>query len=563
MAFEKNIQIIFLSLILMGCGGASNSVKDVEQHNQNEAEKLKLVEKDIAGYWFSNNQAVPHYEFFLSATEQPFNSDLKTGRIFENGFVSGFFYWNVQADGIIHLNMVGKQCMQRPLNLCPSIGSATIVAKGKSVSNSHWYINYYNPGQAVADKQINSSYIKKNIDISSFPQGEFFLTRNREFGVNLDRPIRLERNENNISIKIKYFENPIELFAKLDATKGLIEFNGDEESAVLKTQEFYVKDIGYRDFIVKEWYVNVTLSKSVSDEYVVHFEKHRRVLIEPDFNRGAIEIGDTEVVEEESLVFSGIVNNFISIPKIRPTDVFYAGMKADFDSEKVTGSFANTITFTSDTDGILSHTDVIRGIKSESRVFTWVQNDDGSIIFDFPTYGRVELRFIKAINGGYLGLWSNPNEYGDEYVISDFIRDEPPVLTADNIPGRYEFAPANPKPNGSFAYEVTFHQDKTVSGEVEGYWFEDFNGDIVSFDCVNLLGLRVHSYSECDNAFDNLFTMSFAHIRRIKFIHKNGNNYQSKYDAAFYGARFGYDEGKYQTVSFIFRWRRVGDEKFE
>ena len=40
MAFEKNIQIIFLSLILMGCGGASNSVKDVEQHNQNEAEKL-------------------------------------------------------------------------------------------------------------------------------------------------------------------------------------------------------------------------------------------------------------------------------------------------------------------------------------------------------------------------------------------------------------------------------------------------------------------------------------------------------------------------------------------
>jgi hypothetical protein len=219
--------------------------------------------------------------------------------------------------------------------------------------------------------------------------------------------------------------------------------------------------------------------------------------------------------------------------------------------------------FTSDSKGTLSYSLPFNDALAESKEFTWSKADDGTLTMSFANIGDVKMRTLQKINGGYQVLYSLPDKnYGAVYRIRDLIYDEPLVVDEASIPGRYKFISISPLPNGTHEYDLTFHKDKRITGVVGGYWFQDNNGDIVSYECTNLLGQAVVHYDECVKAFDNLIDFKFTHIRRLKFVYKNGNEYQAKYmGSQFTGPN---SEGKYYYSNFplTYRWTRVGDEPF-
>jgi len=566
---KSNFILLFFWAALAGCGGGTvDSDEDLAEVEVKNRLAAKDIEQNFFGYWDSTQANNPKFEFFSTAFEPipvaPQENLIKTGRIFENGVLVNYFYWNLQVNGQINLNMISPSCNVRPLNLCQVIGTASITAEGSSIYDATWKISYDNNDDGIQDKIIIDKYLHKEIGASAFSNGEFYLTRSRDFGVALHEAVRGEISNNMISVNLNFLEKPITLSTIYDSNKApYINFGGDEKSSVINEMEFFVTDIGHRTLPVKEWYENVRLHSTVNNGFILTFEKHHKVLIPDDINPKAVQINDAELPDGISIEYPNKVEKFNNDILVRAGDIFYTYLGVNFDEDKAAGGGGNTLVFTSNTEGTLSHTDNVRGNYSESKNFTWTPQNDGSIVLDFPDYGTVTLRVIKPINGGHLVLWTKPTEWGSEYRVADLIRDSEPVLNEYNLPGRYQFGAGNTQPNGTYAFDVTFHKDKTVSGYVQGYWFQDTNGDIVSFQCTDLIGLPINNYSDCENKFENIAMVSLAHIRRIRFMHKDGNNYQSKYDGSYYGEFFGITGKYYTTVALTYRWRRVGDEPVE
>jgi hypothetical protein len=251
----------------------------------------------------------------------------------------------------------------------------------------------------------------------------------------------------------------------------------------------------------------------------------------------------------------GRIANYVTGPTIQPNSTYNTSIPIFNGATSLSGS-GNTITFSSATDGTASLVDLNNGLYSQSLHFTWTQATDSSITFTLDNGLQATMQFIKAINGGYEVVYTLPDPtYGTLSYVTDFVTSTPSIITPAQIPGTYQFVSTD----GVTLNQVSLHADGTVSGLVGGYWFQDTNGDVVSYECYDLTGNPITSYSGCLASFNNLTNFSFAHVRRLRFMDPVGNTYQVKYDADAYGATFGLTSNMYNTVSWTYRFTRIGN----
>ncbi|MDF3035780.1 MAG: hypothetical protein K0S28_1054, partial [Paucimonas sp.] len=361
-----------------------------------------------------------------------------------------------------------------------------------------------------------------------------------------------------MSIRLDDFDRSVTVSAASFASgRPSVDFSGGESTAVLTDEEFFVNGTCYMDIPVKQWYDNIKLAASANGEYALSYDMHRKVQIPANIDASLVELQSFETLEKRSTVVA-MLNNFSSAISVQAPEKFFISLELDTFFNADAG---NELTFTSNRDGSVSYTLPHRvATPAEVRNFTWLQRNDGAIVLSFPGYGDVILRAIKAITGGYQVLYSLPSEdYGTTYRIRDLVKNGAPVLNEQTIPGRYKFTSISPLPNGSHEYEITFHADKTVSGFVGGYWFQDANGDFVSYECTLAGGKKGTAYEQCAGGLNDPSTITFSHVRRIRFMHQDGSAYQSKYT----GSLFQDEDDEFTTFALTYRWVRVGNESDE
>lgn len=551
---------LWLFLLFVGCGGDTiKSAEDLEEVKVDESGKIKNIENNIVGYWFSENPENPEYEFFASAFDVDFEPSVKQGRIFEGGKQVSSFYWQLQNDGTIELSIVDTLCNARPLNFCQSIGKVKITATGSSLSNAVWNIRYED-SNGLNRKNIKNRYSKKYVNFSDSTDGGFVFSKREVF----DFPIAGEIKDNKISLWVDWstrdFSKRIKLSANFNREgKDDIVFQTGENVSFYENRRFLVDGIGYLDLPVKSWYENVILSASNDDRYSLRYELHRKIELPEGLNIASVHLDGYRLLIKGSDSYE-FIQQFIQGPVVKSTDRFFSFLDADIgDPIRTFGGAGNELVFISNEQVEVRLTDNVDGARTNtgSRSYTWNQNVDGSLFLDSPE-SKIEVKFIKAIPGGYNVLFKY--SYGG-YSRHDLILDAAPVVNESTFPGRYMFL----SNDGYTIVEVIFHKDKTVTSNppiVNGHWFQDTNGDIISFECTTLERRDVTSYSECYDDFNRLNDMAFVHIRRLGFIHKDGDNYKIKYSASFYGDVFDTTalSDDYLSLAWTYRWVRIGDE---
>lgn len=547
-------------VLLVGCGGKTvNSAKGLDEVKAETLAEVKGIEQQIVGYWVSANAADPEYEFFASSFESDFEPSVQQGRIFQDGKQVNSFYWQLQSDGVIQLTLVDIVCNSRPLNSCRTIGTVKIRATGSTLSNATWNVRYEDTN-GINTKNVNNKYTRKNIDPLAFPQGEFVLSKNDVF----DYPIGAEANGNTISLRVDWYKSDFETKIKLSASydvgaKADIRFGAGEELAFYESQRFFIDGIGYKDLQVKTWYEDVVLTASGSNRYSLRYELHRKLQLPDGVVDTAVHLDGFRLLIKASGSYE-LISQFIHGPTIKPMDKFFSFLDAELgDTARTFGGYGNELFFTSNEDLEVRLTDNVEGIKSntDSRSYTWSQGDDGTLSMKSPE-SNITMKFIKAVQGGYNVLYRYPD---GGYSRHDLIWDAASVVDEATFSGRYRFL----SNDGWSVIEIVFHKDKTVTSNpeiVNGHWFQDSNGDIVSFECTTLDRRDITNYAECYASYDSLPEMAFVHIRRLGFLHKDGNNYQMKYSASFYGDVFNTTtvSNDYLSLAWTYRWVRVGDK---
>lgn len=541
-----NLSVATLLLALLSaCGG---DVANTAASDQPKQAGLVVFDK-VAGYWTPKNGANEAFEFYEAPTEFPYDA-VKTGRLYKAGQELSRFHWDVQANGTIKISTVAASCSERPLNRCRSTGSVTVAAYG-GVNKGSWVAEFDTNADGVVDKSTRDVYARKELDLGAMAQGEFFLNRSDVF--DLTTPARIDGSK--ITIGLSDFGQPMYLSGPIvQGKKASLELAAGEASAMIVARTFNVGGTAYQ-VPVKVWYERVELSAGAKG-LLVEYELRRKVQLPPGVDGAAIDgLAAYERPQKATEVF-GIIDKFMTAPVIQAKDKFYSFVLLNFNPDWVSGGGGNLIDFSSATAGSISHRDLLGDKYSEARFFNWYQRADGTLVYDFGFGIEVTARFIKPVNGGYQVLYTLPDPViGARYIVHDMVKDAPVALTEATIPGRYAFTSSD----GLSDVEITLHKDKTVTGVVGGYWFLDTNGDVVSYECTDLAGKVLSRYEDCYASFSNLPNASFAHIRRLRFMHQDGNNFQVKYDASIYGARYQIVDRDYFTISWTYRWRRVGD----
>jgi hypothetical protein len=558
---------IFFVLFPVCFSGCSFDKKEIK--NVDNTAPLRLSEMQIMGYWMSPDSANNTYEFFSAETED-FNlnpTELKTGRILHKGTVLNQFYWNIENDGSLNLHVVDSKCNARPLTSCELFRSEKIVVRGSLGRGTIWAIELDSNSDGVVDNLIEGSYQKKSIDPSLFPSGEFFLNYYENFSVALRGNIeskKLTIEFPGVFWGVTPLSDAMPLVADLPKGKiENIEFKGGVNTAVKYKQQLNVNGIGATEFVVKMWYDRVVMFASEEGKYSITYDVFREVQVPAGMNPDLIDQSQVPKHKTEARVVN-LIDKFIAGKPINAGETFYSLIKLDFNLNLAGDGGGNKIVFLSDGKGKVYRQDLYKNKYSEMRDFSWQQDADGAINLTFPGLGQGVVRFIKAIGGGYQVLFDLPITGSERrrYFVHDWIKDEGIVDMSQFIPGHF-IVGSN---DGTTFFEVIFHHDHKVSVSVEGvegYWFKDSDGSIMSYQCIDLQERPVTGYDECYSMFEHVGSenskASYAHIRRIAFLHHEGNEFSAAYDASVWGGLFGIVEREYMGFNWTYRWRRVGD----
>jgi len=545
---------IAAAIALVACGGGGSGLPI-----SRESPVQAFNQKDVAGYWTPADARNDGFEFYPSVIAAPYSDDSMLGRVVQGGQLKDHFFWVVDPDGTLKMSLFDAACEERPVHSCPVKSTITIVMRGDN-NNANWKVKYSN-AEGTTVRDVVDNFSRKKVEGSVLTQGEHLLNQAELF----TQPLLAKTANGSMSIRMGEAPQTLTTANAAGNAPRDVEFAGGEAGGVTVDEDFDLKSGDKRSLKVKVWYERSALSSLSNQRLMLQYDLHKKLQLPSGLEASAISLpgykpvdkaGSYERVEKRTAV-AGLIDGAARTGyRVRPGDKIATYMMLDFNTDWGTAG-ANEIEFTSATEGVAGHTDLHVGKYSESSKFTWTQADDGAITMQFPTTGQVTVRFVKAVNGGYQALYTYPNrKSGAYYWLHDWIPVGAPAVTAGTLPGRYVFTSSD----GATQVGVTFHKDGTVTGGMEGYWFQDTNGDIVSFDCGDTGDQPITSYDACFASFDDLSTVNYAQVRRMKFMHKNGNDYQVKYDADAYGARFFVTDRDYYTVAWTSRWTRVGDE---
>jgi hypothetical protein len=392
------------------------------------------------------------------------------------------------------------------------------------------------------------------------PEGQFLMNASELFAF----PTSAEISNGTLTIKAQELGLPATLSAKLPAGPvASLRFQAGEATGVVMQQEFQSKSGQPVTMPVKAWLDNVVLSAGSGNGFILTFDRHRKVQSVPGVDPGSLVIGDFEQTASGTDAFGRIVS-FVHGPTVQVNQTYYTTLPFLFDGNTTVAGTGNVMNFTSATEGVISHHDIHDDKYSEAMHFTWSQGADGVLnitLDEGPLAGMpVTARFVKAVTGGHQVVFSFPDPgSGKTYSLADFVADAPVSVSAATLPGKYMFDATD----GMSKNEVTFHKDGTISGVVGGHWFIDANGEVISYECTDSQGKDLANYSDCFHTFDSadtLKTFTFAHIRKLRFMHTANGMSEVRYDSVFYGSPFGVVDRDYLMVAWTYRFTRIGDE---
>lgn len=532
---------------------------NAEEYNSDQQHKIEIQTDKIVGYWKSESSTGYDVEFFDSAIAGPVESDLKTGRFYRNGSIAYLFNWSATPDGTIQMNLVNTGCTRKPLTQCTSIGSARLTARGENASQSNWSIEIDNNLDGVVDENTEAHYRRRQLDVKVLTPGEHFFSDAQNF----DIPVRISVSGNEIEIQMNELEEPVYLSTTLpDSESDSIRFTDDESQLVTQEQEFLIPDVGYQVLTVKRWYENVELNASANDQYSLSYDVVSELSVPESIDLSSIDTKAINGLARFTRV-GELISEFAKGEALAAPARFHTFFYNLFDDSISIAGGANDIEFTDNETGRISRTDLYMDKYSEELKFTWTQEPDGHLKLLLENGDTLKIHFVNAINGGYRVLMAGDHEvWGKQYSIHDLIRDSEVVDLDSLVPGRFSFV----SNDGFSTHFVEFKANgEVVFSDLQGlggYWFIDDLGDVVSFECTDLFGVVIEIYEECYSAFETLESdpmVNFAHVRKLRFLHRNGNDLQAKYDANVWGGIFEIVDRDYMGVSWTYRWRYLGE----
>ena len=248
-----------------------------------------------------------------------------------------------------------------------------------------------------------------------------------------------------------------------------------------------------------------------------------------------------------------LFDDFIDGPSLTAGDLYFTHFPSNF---LTADGFANEVHFTDSMAGTVAFANAIDETLREEKSFDWEQDFSGKVDFYFDSaIPPTTMRFLTNIDGGYRVLFGVPDPaLGTRYFIRDFIVASAPVLDSSNVAGVYKVLNTTSKPNGSFLFDVTFNDDGTLVGDLAGFWFENSDGTLQSYECYDLLGALIEDYLSCLNAIETN-TYGFVWIRKISFIHQDGNQFKAKYNSVILSAGVPFPF----NFAWTYRFTRISD----
>ena len=534
---------------LSACGGdTSDDAAGIEE--------VSLEDEELVGFWEAQENPM-QIEFLSSATEAPFDTPIKVGNIYQSEVIRDRFFWSLRNDGVIDIAVVNLNCGVRPINACPVARRMEITLRGESVNASTWFIEEIDSQTNERIEVFSENYRKRLLDNFTRLEGEIFLRDRPNIAFSSPELLRLENG--NVNFRLEYSsdfsdnQQLIDYSGSTDISNDTISLFPIGTDTVTNTEEFFVDGLGFTNLSVDESIDNLQLKMSANDNVILSYSIEREIVLPNDIEIAQVDTSDFVFREDRSIIYE-YINEFVAAPTISVGDKYFGRFALDFDAF---GQASGELTFDTETTGSMRIAPISDPTQEQIRFFTWSQ-DENRIIIDVANFGFIEIDFIQTISGGYQVLYTLlENNLDANYFIVDFIPDANPVLSIEELIGRYRVTGTVPNPfnPASYQYDIEFHSDGELSGVFGGFWFEESPGNFLSFECIDRVGLPIEDYADCLASFNDLSVVSFAHLRRFKFLGGENNQFKMIYTADLYT---GGDEFIFDVISLVFRFEKVG-----
>jgi len=550
----KSTFIVLLSLILFGCNEQSDAtVGDTAQVD------LALKEALLVGVWQPSSNENLSFEFLSSVEKGTRDNSLKTGRTYKNGILRDLFYWNLQSNGIVTLNIVSKNCNSRPISWCEVLNKTAIQSSGSQLDNLSWEISSDTNADNIVNDVLTEKYQKKVIDFTSITQGDFYLTT---FESNFSHAIPAQINSTSVALSLDYLGTPIVVTGEVSNEENYqVTLTSDQK--LTSTKNFYVQDVGYQDFTIKSYFENIILTSSIGNNFTVSYDIVREVVYPAGMDASTVQLDDLVALDKRTRYYS-VVDSFIAVPEILSSDKFYSYIVDQFSYSKANGGGSNEIVFDTASTGVLNYKDLYQDKYSEEKPFSWRITDSNFLELAMDDGFIITVKFIEQTLGGYIALlaYQPPGDVDPYFTKHEFLFDDSYPAFTDAFPGRFEFM----SDDGFSKIFIDFKADHTLETNapgVGGYWHLDENDNLISYECSTLNNKDIEDYQSCYESLGEVKTddryTNFSHIRVARILHREGNDFKVKYNANVWGGPFGIVDSDYLGISWTYHWKRIGD----
>ncbi|WDE09217.1 hypothetical protein SG34_031115 [Thalassomonas viridans] len=526
-----------------------------------ETEAKNLQIENVLGYWAPQSADNKAFEFLPSVFDGTLANEIMTGKIYQNDEVVRIFAWDINADGQINLGLFSPTCVYRPITSCEVTGTMVIEASGSDIQNAYWEIRHDQGNDGDVDEVFGDTYRQKQLDLSARQEGELYLVPTDEYfssrtvsGLNSSAGVELALLGSRVSSSKPDF--PVR------------ELAFEDDAPLISSRTFDVSDVGYQDFVIETSFENVALRPSANDSFALSYELYRKVIIPEGIDESSINFdGFSKLDKRTSLV--RYIDTFIDAPEINAEDQFFSHIYDTYYEDGFGEKSTNDIFFDSATTGVLTAENVIESEKTRQLNFEWERSADGEIRLNIADGSLITLNFIREIVGGYAVLMTTEDKdrTSKNYYVHDFVKSSDFQISDDMFPGRYQLENSD----GYSTAIMTFTADGVVDFDnipnLGGHWFINDQGELISFECTDLQGIFIDDYNTCLDSFEFIGTSSgyteFSHIRKLKFLHRDGDDFLLKYNAGFWGGPFGFTGTDYREVNWTYRMKRIGDVRDE
>lgn len=544
---------------LLGC---SDERYDEQQVAQQKKEISLQNELDLVGAWESEDLKI---EFHGSHYNRVFpnqlvqQSQVKTGRLIEDGKTKQF-HWSLDgSSGVITVNMINSTCTIIPIDYCEVASRRSIELTGSDITTAQWAIKLDSDLDGVIDETMEAKLTRVDLSAMSTYSGKLFFKQSKNF----DRPLIAEFADNQLNIILPISAFTTHLYGTfsgdLAAAEDMISLEVKDRNDITEKVYFKVSDNADRLLEVKTTLSDVTLRKGIGTGFIIDYKIQREIKLPNDLTADMLDLSQFK----KSQYYTTVFNEVVSLNN---------GMSIDFDTtyySKIPAGFAHTadgagseITFNIDNTGVIAYTDPSNVTQHNQQAFHWQYKDDQEIQIEFANGATWSMGFTGNVLGGKTVVLYNE---GHDTISHDFLNRgyvDPMAI----VPGQFKLENTDLS-----QVDVTFKDNGEIviqAGPISlgGFWEMTEEGDIISFECDTKDGAIITELAHCRELMAQVSSednqLKFGHIRKFTFLHQEGNSLVSSYNATAWGGQFTRGDNV-EHFNWVYRWTRVGDDHSE